>query len=87
MFNGYRLLTKIKKEGDIVDWKAFRKQYNVSQYELARMLGVSRSAYRDVEYSKTAPSSTMLERLPKVQKQLENRKNEDKILEELELML
>ncbi len=56
-----------------MDLRTFRKKYNISQYQLADMLGISRSTYRDVEYGKSAPPLRLLKALPKVQKQLEEK--------------
>lgn len=66
-----------------MDLKEFRKKYNISQRKIADMLGISRSTYRDIEMCKIAPSPLFLNRLRKVQEQLEKEKEAIKELERI----
>lgn len=71
-----------------MDLKSFRKKYKLTQQRFADMLGISRSGYKDIENGKIAPSPTFLNRLRKVQEQLEKEQiEEEKALKEIERII
>lgn len=71
-----------------MDLKEFRKKYKLTQQRFADMLGISRSTYKDIESGRMAPPTIFLNRLRKVQEQLEKEQfEEEKALKEIERII